>query len=115
MGKFDGKISEYPLGERIRYMRRERGFTQVEMAKSLKITQGALSQIEKGQLNLTLQMLLSISDFLKIEPAVFFAQDDVFVFDIKNLSKYKKFSDLPPSLKRGATKVHLQFKKWGLR
>lgn len=115
MGKYDGKISEYPLGERIRYMRKERGLTQVEMAKLLKVTQGALSQIEKGQMNLTLQMLLSIAKILRIEPAVLFAQDDVFVFDIKNLSKYKTFNDLPPSLKRGATKVHHQLKKWGLK
>jgi transcriptional regulator with XRE-family HTH domain len=115
MGKYDGKISDYPIGERIRYMRKDRRLTQLDLAKKLKISQGAMSQLEKGQINLTVPMLIQISYFLDVHPGVFFAEDNVFVFDIRRLEKIKHFNDLSPSLKRAAIKTSRLLKKWGLK
>lgn len=115
MGKFDGKIADYPLGERIRYLRKDRGLSQVQIANAIGLSQGAVSQIEKGQMNLSLSHLRSISQQLRVHPAVLLADDNVFVFDTKVLGKYSEFSDLPPALKRGVIKTLRLFRKWGLK
>jgi transcriptional regulator with XRE-family HTH domain len=100
MGKFDGKISEYSLGERLRYLRVDRGLTQTEMAVKIGMSQGAVAQIEKGQVNLNIVILRKIADVLNVAPAVLFAEDDVIVLDLKRIKKYKSKKQLPPSLKK---------------
>lgn len=106
MSKADGLVDEYPLGERIRYLRKKRELTQVELARKCKITQGALAQIEKSQVMPSLQTLRSISRELKVHIALLFHGDDVFVFDMKMLSsRYKRKSDLTPTLRRALEKV----------
>lgn len=53
------------IGERIEEARLERNLTQAELAKKLKTTQSAIARIEKGQQNVSSEMLSKISDALK--------------------------------------------------
>jgi len=46
------------LGERVGRLRKERGFTQVELAQKIGIIQTIVSAIEKGQLRLTAEMAI---------------------------------------------------------
>jgi transcriptional regulator with XRE-family HTH domain len=106
MGKDDGLVDEYPLGERIRYLRKRRGLTQAVLSNRCNISQGALAQIEKSQFAPSLHTLRQISKELKIHIALLFMGDEVFVLDVKALKqKYKKSSDLTPALKRALKQV----------
>lgn len=100
MGIFDGLISEYPLGERIRYFRKELDMTQTELAKKCKLSQSLIAQLEKSQLMCSIQNLKTICKVLNIELASLFAEDDIFVFNYKKLKTIKDFNELSPSQKR---------------
>jgi transcriptional regulator with XRE-family HTH domain len=50
------------LGNRVRAMRKERGWTQVEMAEMLGIDRSYLSEIETGKKDPSLRVLKTIAD-----------------------------------------------------
>lgn len=106
MGRYNGKITEYSLGERLRYLRVDRGLTQAMVARRLGLTQGAIAQIEKGQVNLNIVTLRRIAEVLDVAPAVLLAEDEVVVVDLKRIKKYKAFKDLPPSLRLALLKLN---------
>lgn len=105
MGKFDGLISEYPLGERVRYYRKEAGLTQTELAKRCDLSQTSIALLEKSQLMCTVGNLKKISEILGIHIATLFAEDEVFVFDMKKIRRYKNRSNLPPSIRNSLGEV----------
>ena len=54
------------LGNRVRSLRRERGWTQVEMAEMLGVDRSYLSEIETGKKDPSLRVLKTIADGFKI-------------------------------------------------
>ena len=54
------------LGNRVRRLRRERNWTQVEMAELLGIDRSYLSEIETGKKDPSLTILKTIADGFKI-------------------------------------------------
>lgn len=50
------------LGNRVRSLRRERGWTQVEMAEMLGVDRSYLSEIETGKKDPSLRVLKTIAD-----------------------------------------------------
>jgi len=54
------------IGERIREIRKEKEFTQIEFSKILGITQDKLSKYENGKVGVPIEILLKISDEFKI-------------------------------------------------
>lgn len=50
------------LGNRVRSLRRERGWTQVEMAEMLGLDRSYLSEIETGKKDPSLRVLKTIAD-----------------------------------------------------
>jgi transcriptional regulator with XRE-family HTH domain len=54
------------LGSRIRALRRERGWTQVEMAEMLGVDRSYLSEIETGKKDPSLRVLKTIADGFKL-------------------------------------------------
>lgn len=108
-------IDEYALGERIRFFRKSRRLTQAVLSKRCKITQGALAQIEKSYVLPSLHTLQDISRELDVEMAVFFAREEVAALNVKKLKqKYKKLSDLTPSLERQLRQVVTYAKSLGI-
>ncbi len=55
------------IGKFISTLRKQRGLTQTELAKSLKTTQSAVARMERGEQNFSLDMLSKISDALNKE------------------------------------------------
>ena len=53
-----------PIGNLIRDARKHRGLTQTQLAELLSTSQGAVNRIEKGQQNLSLEMLARIGEAL---------------------------------------------------
>ena len=54
------------LGNRVREMRRERGWTQVELAEMLGIDRSYLSEIESGKKDPSLRVLKTIANGFKL-------------------------------------------------
>ena len=55
------------LGEKIKSLRKDLGFSQEQFAEQLGVNRGTVIRIESGTQNSTIQMLLSISEVLRIE------------------------------------------------
>ena len=54
------------LGNRVRNLRRKRGWTQVEMAEMVGVDRSYLSEIETGKKDPSLRMLKAIADGFKL-------------------------------------------------
>ncbi len=52
--------------ERLKYLRKEKGLSQKELAEKLKITQRKISYLETGQLEPDLATLWKISKFFEV-------------------------------------------------
>lgn len=109
------KGRDFPLHERIRYLRNLREMTQSEMAKKAGISQGSLAHFESGRASPSVKTLMAMAEALDINTAIFFVTDDVLVFDLKKIrSKYPKAEDLPDRLYRDLNTVVMLGKKMGL-
>ncbi|WP_342645677.1 helix-turn-helix transcriptional regulator [Mucilaginibacter sp. CSA2-8R] len=60
-------FDKYRLGENLRLIRSQKGFTQIDLAVKLKISQNAYSKIELGQTQFTIEMLMIISELLEVD------------------------------------------------
>jgi transcriptional regulator with XRE-family HTH domain len=67
-------MSRQSLAQYIRALRLSRGMTQAQLAKRMKMTQGALSKVESGALGLSLEDAVLVSRALKV-PVQCFANE----------------------------------------
>ena len=94
-----GGSHEYPLGERLRYLRGLRSLSQAQLAKDAKLSQATIAQIESGRKDPSVQALRQIARALDIEIAALFTGDDIFVFDLRRMRrKYNHPDKLTPHL-----------------
>lgn len=63
----DHKAYLIALGEKIKSLRKDLGFSQKQFAEQLSVNRGTIIRIENGTQNSTIQMLLSISEVLRME------------------------------------------------
>lgn len=63
----DHKAYLIALGGKIKSRRKDLGFSQEKFAEQLGVNRGTIIRIESGTQNSTIQMLLSISEVLKIK------------------------------------------------
>lgn len=63
------KVDEFckQVGDKIRASREEKGLSQVELAKRLKVSQQMISRIEKGKENISLLTLKNVADGLGLK------------------------------------------------
>jgi len=64
------------IGDKIRVVRVERGYSQEYLAMELGIDTATYGRIERGQTKLTVDRLLDISNALDIEPFCFFIDEE---------------------------------------
>src|SRR5690606_26445419 len=64
------------LGPKVRAVRRERGLTQVELARRLEISPSYLNLIEHGQRSLTAALLLRLAKELGLDLEAFTPESD---------------------------------------
>jgi len=50
------------LCERIRYLRQKAGFTQVQVAEKLAVSQAAYCRLERGEIEFTVSKLFELAD-----------------------------------------------------
>jgi transcriptional regulator with XRE-family HTH domain len=99
-------VAEYPLGERVRYLRGLRGLSQTQLAKDARLSQATIAQIESGRKEPSLPALRQIARALDIEIAALFTGDDIFVFDLRRLRrKYNHADKLTPHLYQALGRV----------
>ena len=60
------------FGERIKYFRKERGLSQIDLSEKLNISQSAYAKVENGRTVLDVDRLLQIANFLGIAIQDFF-------------------------------------------
>lgn len=77
--------------DKIRKIRIEKNQSQKDLAYYLNITQSSYAKIEKGEIKLSLNNLISITDYLKINPAILFNtsknEDSLNDFDTMSLEE----------------------------
>jgi transcriptional regulator with XRE-family HTH domain len=56
----------------LRSIRETRGLSQVQLAEMAGVTQGTVSKIERGQMNVTLDKVIAIAHALNVHPATLF-------------------------------------------
>lgn len=57
------------VGQRIQTLRRERGFTQSQLADAVSMTRTSITNLEHGRQGVVLQTLYDLAEALKVEPA----------------------------------------------
>ena len=65
--RMDQKAYLIALGGKIKSLRKDLGLSQEEFAEQLGVNRGTIIRIENGTQNSTIQMLLSISEVLRVE------------------------------------------------
>tara|TARA_B100002049_G_C15998818_1_gene340568 strand:+ start:77 stop:292 length:216 start_codon:yes stop_codon:yes gene_type:complete len=60
------------FGQRVRELRKERGYSQESFAALAGVDRSYMGQIERGEKNITLVKLFQISDALKLKPSNLF-------------------------------------------
>lgn len=83
------------IGQRIKYLRNQKGFSQEKFAEAIGIATTSLSYIETGRGFMTLATLEKMSKILNVEPSEFFqfvtpqTNEEMFNFIIKKLEFIK--------------------------
>lgn len=67
MDKSSEKDFLIKFGQNLRRLRKERGFTQEELANELDIEISQISRIERGVINTSVSLVKSITDCLQIQ------------------------------------------------
>lgn len=69
-------MAKHFAGGRIRTLRQQQGFTQVDMAKHLGISTSYLNQLENDQRPLTVPVLVQLSRVFNLDPTYFSGEDE---------------------------------------
>jgi transcriptional regulator with XRE-family HTH domain len=97
---------EYDLGERLRYLREQRGLTQKQLAANAHVSQATIAHIEMSSKDPSVETLRKLAEALDIHVATLFSTNEVYVFDLKRLRrKYNHADKLTPHLYMGLGRV----------
>jgi transcriptional regulator with XRE-family HTH domain len=70
--------------EKVRLLRKEKGFSQFEMADLLDIDQSTYSKVEKGITKIDLQRLFKLSEILTVSPMDLLQVKETTIFNINS-------------------------------
>ena len=83
----DPKLVRKNLGERVRYLRREKGWSQERFAYESGIGRSFMGAIERGEKDIRIQSLCKLASMLDISLSTLFHGTDQFVPRTKRKSK----------------------------
>lgn len=83
------------VGKEIRKRRKKLGFSGVELADLIGVSQQQISRYERGECNITLDNLLNLAKALETDLICFFNDD---VFSIENHYESKKTPEIKPKI-----------------
>jgi transcriptional regulator with XRE-family HTH domain len=103
-------VGNETIGQRLSRFRRERGFTQEQLASVIGINQVLISKYENGSLKISTEMLIRFANILKV------STDSILGIDKKNtkphetpslkvLKRVSKISKLPPDKQKAILKT----------
>ena len=96
---------KYKFGKKLRDIRKKKSFTMKDVASSVGVSESLISQIETEKVYPAVDTLISICEFLKVDPSIFFTKivekETVKVvkkecreITLKNGVKYEKLSTI---------------------
>ena len=68
------------LGSRIKKQRLKKRLTQSELSALIDCEIKSIQRIEKGKMNMSLKILISLSEVLDIPPAILLSKDENIIF-----------------------------------
>lgn len=74
------------LGKRIRSLRKTNGWTQEELAENAELSHKYIGEVERGEVNPSLDTLLSIANALKVEIPKLFSSEQMLILKKNELS-----------------------------
>ncbi|MEK6590958.1 MAG: helix-turn-helix transcriptional regulator [Nitrospinota bacterium] len=80
------------LGKRIRLLRESKGFTQEELGEKAGLSYKFVGEVERGEVNISLDSLIGIADALNVKiNDIFPSEKDIFpLFSSKEIQLIKK-------------------------
>src|SRR4051812_9218764 len=72
------------VARQVRSLRKERGWSQAELAAKLELSQSRLSEVERGKGSLTAEQLLLILQLFNVSPAAFLDEAPVQAAALQN-------------------------------
>lgn len=60
--------SRSPFGERLRAIRTERGLSQEQLGKMIKVNRNFVGEVERGKQNICIDNILQLARALKVNP-----------------------------------------------
>lgn len=82
------------VGERIRFLRKARGWSQEELGENAALSYKFIGEIERGTVNPSLDTLLGISNALNVEIAKLFSGDQMIVLKEEDISSIQSALDV---------------------
>ena len=64
------------MKNRVKEMRKERGLTQDELAKALKVSRQTINAIENNKYNPTLELAMKLAKYIRLPVEVLFIPDE---------------------------------------
>jgi transcriptional regulator with XRE-family HTH domain len=102
-------IDDKEIGQRLKRIRLQRGLTQVEIAEKLGITQGVVSEYERGAVRLHGALLAAFAKALKASPNEILGfeklQDDSILKDRSFLRRLQRIDTLSKGEKQAVLKT----------
>lgn len=102
-------IAKDLISQKIKELRTLKGVSQEELGKALGRSHAAISDIERGKTNLSVQDLSAISNFFQT-PLSYFIEGQY--AQLGNFNQHRYSKDISPIEKRQAEKVSLDFDKY---
>lgn len=99
------------FGERLEYLRNEKGLTQKELAKNLEMSSGMISSYERGVSLPDVEQLKRMCDFFNVSPEYFLCYtNSPLPINQKDRSKYHFLyeKELTPEMKKDVD-VYIEF------
>ena len=80
MGKMTEKKLMVNFGNKIRYYRNLKGWSQETLAERMKVSKNTISEVENGKKFVRARRLIQFSEIFEIDIFKFFMPDDAFLF-----------------------------------
>lgn len=103
-------ITKEDLGLKIKDLRLKKGVSQEELGEALSRSHAAISDIERGKTDMSVQDLSAVSDFFRVPLSYFVGDQSSNQFVSFNQHRFSK--DISPVEKKQAEKASAEFDKF---
>lgn len=93
------------IGNRIKKYRKQKGFTQAQLAEIIDISTIHMSHLETGSVAMSLECMIKVCNALEVSP------DDLLIgeFELNNNATIKQLAEITKNLSSGENKLLIDF------